>query len=148
MGSLALLAACGSEPTGPAAPPKGTTPDLDPAIPNGTRILIQLEATTLSAGFVFPFTASGKKLVDFSLDEDLDTARPSGILFEHLKPGTYVVQQGEVAGMTFQQIICTSFANRGDGIPNNIIDNATRTVTIQLEAKETVSCAFQSVQQI
>jgi hypothetical protein len=43
--------------------------------------------------------------------------------------------------MTFQQIICTSFANRGDGIPNNIIDNATRTVTIQLEAKETVSCA-------
>ena len=68
--------------------------------------------------------------------------------FEHLKPGTYVVQQGEVPGMSFQGITCTSFANKGDGIPNDLIDNANRTVTIQLEAKETVECRFNNTQQL
>jgi hypothetical protein len=86
--------------TGPAAPPEATRPSFAPAVPNGTRIFIQLDAADLSAGFVFPFTTTGKKLQDFTLDADADTDRPSATSFEHLKPGTYVIQQGEVAGIT------------------------------------------------
>lgn len=147
-GSLVLLSACAPDTTAPSAPPEAATPDLS-IVSDGATIFVHVSVSVFFGSFSFPFTVTGgKKVEDFTAFAGVGTQ--SGFQkFPKLRPGTYVVQQtGDVAGMTFQDIRCNSTANKGSGILNDLIDNATRTVTIHLEAKETDTCEFNYVQQL
>jgi hypothetical protein len=84
-----------------------------------------------------PFLTAGKKLKDFTLEDDVSSSLPSTQTFTHLKPGGYTVQQTPVAGVTLTDLTCTS-----SGIDNNTIDIPNRSVTIELEQGESVVCTF------
>ena len=142
----ALLAGC--TPDGAVAP--GVTPshqslaqDVSAERRAAEGITIVLDVTPDGAWDV-PFTTTGKKLNDFTLDDDVDPTRSNTITFPKAKPGTYTVQMGAVIGVTLQTIVCASDANGGDALENNAVDVATGTATIQLERGESVTCTFTS----
>ena len=140
----ALLAGC--TPDGAVAP--GVAPshqslaqDVSAERRAAEGITIVLDVTPDGAWDV-PFTSTGKKLNDFTLDDDADPTRSNTITFPKAKPGTYTVQMGAVVGVTLQTIACASDANGGDALENNAVDVAAGTATIQLERGEAVTCTF------
>jgi hypothetical protein len=148
--SLALaLAACGADrPLAPA--PRNSPSALLEGASVGTQSAGSEKRGTITIALnVFPdgpvdvpFTSVGKKLADFTLDDDADPVLPSSITFDKVKPGTYIIDYHSVTGFTLAGIICTSNPNGGSGIDNNIVFGRTGVVAIQLEAAESVECTF------
>jgi hypothetical protein len=142
----ALLAACAPD---RAVAPDAAHPPTNPSLAQGVSaekraaggITIVLDVTP-DVFVDVPFTMAGKKVGDFTLDDDADPALSNTITFDKAKPGTYAVQMGAVVGAALQTITCASEANGGDAVDNNSVDVATRTATIQLEKGEAVTCTF------
>jgi len=144
MVTSAVLAGCGREPTQPRPAPAGAAPRTDVTAAATTRsgtITIALDMQPNRPTDV-RFAAHGKRLRGFVLDDDVTSALPNSQAFTGLKPGTYTVTHEALAGLTLLGITCESNPNGGSGIDNNTIDLANRSVTIQLEQDESVTCTF------
>lgn len=145
LSATTLVAACAdqtltreSSPTGPKA---ALHDDLNAASATGAGITIVLDMQPNRPTDI-TFETEGTKLKDFILDDDVNSAVPSSRSFTHLRPGAYAIKQEVVTGLTLLDLRCESDPNGGSGIDNNTINLADRSVTIQLERDELVTCTF------
>ena len=102
---------------------------------------ITIDKVTVPAGSSQSFNFDGtpaapaKQLADFSLT---DAATPQS--FTDLTPGQYVVSEGAVTGWDLTNLSCQS--SGGANVTPDVIDLLNRTVTINLDARENVTCTF------
>ena len=85
-----------------------------------------------------PFTTAGKKIRDFTLDDDADPALSNVRTFEKLRPGTYTVQTPTELG----QYGLTSISCSNDGTSTFSPNVPLGTITIGLAPGNHVSCTF------
>jgi hypothetical protein len=88
------------------------------------------------------FSVTGDKRTNALLDDDNDPTLSNVRLIPSLKPGTYTVTAGPTTPYLLTGIFCGSNPNGGSGVNNNTYDIQNRTVTIQLESLESVTCVF------
>ena len=84
------------------------------------------------------FTTDSRTLRPFTLDDDADPALGHAVTFRNVKPGTYAIQMANAPDGPLTAIRCTSTG----GTDNNVVDVATRTATLSVEAGEAVACTF------
>jgi hypothetical protein len=130
-----VLAGCGGdEPLTSTLSTEALLETDSSATPRGGSITIVLDMQP-NRPVEVPF--KGRKLKDFTLDDDVNTSVPNTRTFAQLNAGRYTVQQSAVAGVTLINLTCTS-----SGTDNNTIDVPNRSVTIGLEQDESVVCTF------
>lgn len=100
---------------------------------------IRIVKTTLPEGMAQPFTFDGS-LGAFVLDTDPATAPSDAALFADVAPGHYVVAERVPAGWRLTGLDCA------DPSGGTTIDFETATVSIAVEAGETVTCTFEDTQ--
>lgn len=84
------------------------------------------------------FTTDSRKLRDFTLDDDANPTLPNTLTFGNVKPGRYAITMATAPDGPLTAIRCTSTG----GADDNVVDVATRTVTLNVEAGEAVACTF------
>ena len=128
------LAGCGAD--GPMD--LDSFPEIDAAATTARRgeITIRLDMRPKTPDDV-SFSTQGMPLKTFALDDDQDPRLPASRTFANLKPGTYTVTQTTEPDGPLTQVRCGS-----NGVDDNLVDIVGRTVTIGLEAGESVSCTF------
>jgi hypothetical protein len=138
-----LLAGCGESPSAPDPTSQTDSPEgavtAASAGSGGITIVLDMQP---NREVDLAYATSGKKLRNFTLDDDRTSALPSSRTCTRLKPGSYTVQQGAADEVTLEDIACQSTPNGGSGTENNTIDLVNRRVTIQLERDEAVTCTF------
>lgn len=82
----------------------------------------------------FTFTRSFG--TNFSLDDDADNTLSNTAIFSSLEVGPYTVTENEVNGWSTTNIVC------GDPDSGSLTNTATRIATIDVDAGETITCAF------
>lgn len=130
----------------------GTAGNQDRSLQSGAvyypaRITIIKDAQPDST-LVFPFTAVGTSLSNFTLDDDGDNANtyPNTKVFDGLTSfgaGHATITENAGTGYwNLTQINCTSDPRGGTGTNNNVISLPERKVEVVLEEGEYVTCTF------
>jgi hypothetical protein len=94
-----------------------------------------IKDTVPEAAQDFSFTTTGTGLNNFSLDDDADSTLPNSQTFSGLSAGTYTVTEG-LNGMYAVSIACN------DQTGNTIVDDSSRSVSIDLAQGEDITCTF------
>jgi tRNA A37 threonylcarbamoyltransferase TsaD len=103
---------------------RGTITVVKDAVPNGPQ----------------DFTFSGT-LGNFLLDDDADPTLPNSQQFANLLAGSYTVTEAALAGWDLTNLVLAGDADNG-----SVIDQANRTVTIDLDPGETITATFTNTQ--
>ena len=85
----------------------------------------------------FGFTSTGEDVSNFNLDDDADATLNANTTFSNLTPGIRTFTEASVAGWTLTAINCS-----GDTDSEIVKDLANRSVSIDLQGGESVSCTF------
>jgi len=94
---------------------------------------IDVRALTLGVNSALPFTSTVPGYETFTLESNEDN--PGSIYMEQIAPGEYTIIQNPVAGTVLHSIECESEVEP-------VIDPASRSVTINLQPAENLSCIF------